>query len=296
MIKRDSLFSNGGMTQSDRCLHTPGSFARENLLYVQEVGKLRSLKPHRCVRENLESFLFLIVLDGKGSLDIGGKHFEVQKGDCALIDCMEHFEHISDEQEAWKLAWVHFNGHAARGYYDLFAKYHRNINIFTTNDVKKWESVLNELLTKQKERNLQAELECGELLIHLLNMIIADVIDADIITSEAEKTSLKAVREYVNSQYSDVDILQKLEKTFDRTIGELSEQFKKHYGISLEEYISNRRFNAAKELLRFSIKPVEEVGKEAGIRDIIAMQKMFRDNEGMSAEEYRAKWSAWIRN
>ena len=56
MIKRESLFSTGGMSQSDRCLHTPGSFAKENLLYVQEVGNLRSLKPHKCVRENLDSF------------------------------------------------------------------------------------------------------------------------------------------------------------------------------------------------------------------------------------------------
>ena len=75
MIKRESLFSTGGMSQSDRCLHTPGSFAKENLLYVQEVGKLKSMKPHRCVRENLDSFLFLIVLEGKGSLDVKGKHF-----------------------------------------------------------------------------------------------------------------------------------------------------------------------------------------------------------------------------
>ena len=74
MIKRESLFSTGGMSQSDRCLHTPGSFAKENLLYVQEVGNLRSLKPHKCVRENLDSFLFLIVLDGKGSLDVKGTY------------------------------------------------------------------------------------------------------------------------------------------------------------------------------------------------------------------------------
>ena len=63
----------------------------------------------------------------------------------------------------------------------------------------------------------------------------------------------------------------------------------------MEEYISSRRFNAAKELLRFSIKPVEKVAKEAGIGDMIVMQQMFRENEGMTAEEYRAKWAQWVR-
>lgn len=296
MIKRESLFSTGGMSQSDRCLHTPGSFAKENLLYVQEVGNLRSLKPHKCVRENLDSFLFLIVLDGKGSLDVKGKHYQVQKGSCALIDCMEHFEHISDEQDAWNLAWVHFNGRSARGYYELFMRYNKDENVFEVKDTQKWDDLLKELLNKQKERNLQSELYCAELIQHLLNMMIENVADLDTVASEEEKAIANEIREQVNMQYADAKVLEELEKSFSESIKELSTKFRRYFGISLEEYISNRRFNAAKELLRFSIKPVDEVVAESGIGDLIAMQKMFQDNEGMSAEEYRAKWAAWIRN
>lgn len=296
MIKRESLFSTGGMSQSDRCLHTPGSFAKENLLYVQEVGKLKSMKPHRCVRENLDSFLFLIVLEGKGSLDVKGKHYQVDSGSCALIDCMEHFEHISDEQDAWRLAWVHFNGSSARGYYELFMRYNKDENIFKVQDTHKWDDLLKELLNRQKERNLQSELYCAELIQHLLNMMIENVADLDIVASEEEKAMANEIRKQVNVQYADAKVLEELEKSFGESIAELSGKFRRHFGISLEEYISNRRFNAAKELLRFSIKPVDEVVTESGIGDLIAMQKMFQDNEGMSAEEYRAKWAAWIRN
>ena len=296
MIKRESLFSTGGMSQSDRCLHTPGSFAKENLLYVQEVGNLRSLRPHKCVRENLDSFLFLLVLDGKGSLDVKGKHYEVQKGSCALIDCMEHFEHISDEQDAWNLAWVHFNGRSARGYYELFMRYNKDENVFEVKDTQKWDDLLKELLNKQKERNLQSELYCAELIQHLLNMMIENVADLDTVASEEEKAIANEIREQVNMQYADAKVLEELESSFGENIEGLSSKFRRYFGISLEEYISNRRFNAAKELLRFSIKPVDEVVTESGIGDLIAMQKMFQDNEGMSAEEYRAKWAAWIRN
>ena len=42
-----SLFSTKGITDSVRILHTPGEFARKNLLYVQEVGRLKSLQPHK---------------------------------------------------------------------------------------------------------------------------------------------------------------------------------------------------------------------------------------------------------
>lgn len=70
--------------------------------------------------------------------------------------------------------------------------------------------------------------------------------------------------------------------------------FAQHYGISIDEYVDNRRLNAAKELLRFSVKPVAQVAAASGIGDVAAMQQMFREKEGMSAEEYREKWAQWI--
>lgn len=295
MVKKEGLFSSGGITESERYLHTPGNFAKKNLLYVQEVGILKSLQPHRCVRESLDSFLFLIVLEGKGSLDIKGRHYEVKAGDCALIDCMNHYEHISDEKQAWKLAWVHFNGYAARSYYELFSEYNNLENTFAVKEIEAWRQLVEELLSKQKERNLLAELTCGEILLKLMNRIISRVANFSEIEKEKEKQLVNELREKLNEEYADADILQKAEKTFGENVKEISGKFYRHYGITVEEYISNRRFNAAKELLRFSIKPVEVVAAESGIGDMTALQQMFRENEGMTAEEYREKWAQWIR-
>ena len=83
MVRREDIYTTVAMTKSERYLHTPGSFARNNLLYVQEVGHLESLQPHRCIRENLDSFLILVVLEGKGTLTIGSREINVAKGDCA---------------------------------------------------------------------------------------------------------------------------------------------------------------------------------------------------------------------
>ena len=77
----NSLFSTTGITDSDRILHTPGEFARKNLLYVQEVGKLKSLQPHKSQRESLNSFLFLGVINGEGTIFTGEKSYKVKEGD-----------------------------------------------------------------------------------------------------------------------------------------------------------------------------------------------------------------------
>ncbi len=68
-----SLFSTSGITDSVRMLHTPGEFARKNLLYVQEVGRLKSLRAHKSQRENLNSYLFFGVESGEGTVFIGSE-------------------------------------------------------------------------------------------------------------------------------------------------------------------------------------------------------------------------------
>lgn len=294
-MKKGSLFSSGGLTESERYIHTPSMFAKQNLLYVQEVGRLLSLKPHKCVRQNLDSYLFMMVLEGKGCLDMNGKHYEISKGCCALIDCMEHYEHVSDEQNAWKLAWVHFNGHAAKSYYELFLKNNKESNVFRVEDVEGWNSIIGELMAKQSERNLQAELQSGEMLLRLMNSVIDRVANVAIIASEQENQKLIELRELLNEQYAEAKVLQIIEESFGEEAKWLSNRFYEKFGISIEEYISNRRLNAAKELLRFSIKPIEEIAKESGIGDMIVMQQMFRECDGMTAEEYRMKWAQWVR-
>ncbi len=296
MVKRDSLFSTDEMTESNRCLHSPSIFARQNLLYVQEVGTLQSLQPHRCIREKLDSFLIMIVLDGKGELEIAGENINIKAGDCAWIDCMQHYEHISDKKEAWKLAWVHFNGQSARGFYELFFKYNRSRNVATELELSEMEKIIAELQSKQSEKHSLAELVCGELLLRLINVILGQVADNFALNSDFEKQMAGELRNYINEHYIEKDVFLLLKEEFSRGIDELNYIFGKAYGISLEEYISNRRYNAAKELLRFSVKSVEDIAEESGIGDLYAMQRLFCDNEGMPAEEYRKKWAGWVRN
>lgn len=295
MMKQEGFFSEVNMTQSNRSLHTPGSFAKQNLLYVQEVGRLKSITPHKCIRENIDSFLIMFVVNGNGNLDVEGHNYTLSKGDCAFIDCMKHYEHISDEENAWELAWVHFNGNAARAYYDLFMKYQAK-EVFHVQNIDMWDHMIGDLLEKQKDKSLIAELVSGEMILHLLNRIIECVADETILAEESQREMSKQVREYLNENYAVNNIEKELSQVFEREVIQMNGTFSKYFGITIEEYISNRRLNAAKELLRFTIKPIEEIAKESGIGTAADMQEMFGKEEGVSAEEYRAKWAQWIKS
>lgn len=295
MVRKDDIYTTVEMTKSERYLHTPGSFARQNMLYVQEVGHLESLQPHRSVREKLDSFLILIVLEGKGILKINDRETAVSKGDCAWIDCMEHYEHISDEKDAWKLAWVHFNGKSARAFFELFIKLNNLNSIFHVENVDEWFGIIKDIIVCQREKTVLSELKCGELLMHLLNKAVKCVADLTELKNEQGNLAAAEIREFINEQYAEKNVLELVSNEFGKTTEDIGAAFKGAYGIGLEEYISRRRYNVAKELLRFSVKPMEDVAAESGIGDVILMQQLFIQNEGMSADEYRKKWAGWIR-
>ncbi len=294
-MRSDGLFQTNDVTKSDRYLHTPSSFARQNLLYVQEVGRLTSLNQHRCIREGLDSLLLMVVLKGKGVLTIKDKEYNMSAGNIALIDCREHYEHISDVEDAWTLCWVHFNGVSARNYYELFLKYSKGVNVFSVEDTFVWENTIDSLMGKQQNKSVIAEMQCGELLLKLLSDTISHVADASILRDEENRKLVQDVREYLHENYAETDVVQKAGEMHSFSCEALNHLFREYFGMTMEEYVSNRRFLVAKELLRFSIKSVAEVAQESGIRDVIAMQQMFYDKENMTADEYRSRWAQWIR-
>ena len=63
----DTALFEGTLVESERILYTPSTFARTNLIHLQECGRLKALSPHTSHRENLASYLCFIVLEGSGT-------------------------------------------------------------------------------------------------------------------------------------------------------------------------------------------------------------------------------------
>ena len=103
------IFFGGGDVDSQRILYTPSSFARDNLMHLQEIGKLQALKKHISRRDGLNSFLFFFVESGEGYLYYDGIQHFLSAGDCVFINCSASYAHETGEN-LWKLKWIHFYG------------------------------------------------------------------------------------------------------------------------------------------------------------------------------------------
>ncbi len=286
------LFSNQGITSSTRYIHTPGEFASENLLYVQEVGTLRSLRPHKSSREGLESILFMVIKSGEGFVRIEGREYGLKEGDCVLINCMKKYEHESSENNPWELSWVHFYGKTSVNLYDLFVKENSGLNVFTPDETESYVKMIENLMALCNEKSVMSEVYANETLTELLTEVIADVTKP---LDNIDNIDVSAVRSFINDNYANKTFNSDLSNKFEKDIDSINKAFEEAYGIGIEEYLKIRRFNVAKEMLRFTIEPETQIAVECGFDDYNDFIKMFVDGEAMTPEVYRSKWAQWIK-
>ncbi|MBS7340612.1 MAG: AraC family transcriptional regulator [Suilimivivens sp.] len=275
-------------SSSNRILSTPSSYAREHYLYVQEIGTLQSLEPHISKRQNLNSFLFLVVLDGEGTLNYSGTRHRISAGDCALINCARPYSHESSATHPWSLKWVHFNGLEASYYYDYFIS-RENSYLFRPRSILPFTDVLDQLYLCQQNKNPLVELTS--------NKYLTDIITLCFTENESLKLGeytipdkLKQIHEYISENYFRKISLEDLADRFFISKFHLSREYKKIYGITLGNALTNLRLSHAKSMLRFSDDSVDTIALSCGFQDTGYFIKVFKKAENMTPLQYRKKW------
>ena len=287
------MFATEGITKSERFLGTPSEFALNHLVYVQEIGRLKSIKPHSCIREKLDSYLIFLVTKGSGKVSIEGKEQQLVMGDCVFIDCQQHYSHQSSEKDPWELMWVHCYGKDMDAFHALFMEKNEGQEIVTIEDTERLKGYLERLIHLQKKQELLMELKSSILIEQIVAYLVEEAMEH---RTDRTYVVYNHIREYINENYQKHALVEQVSDLFQIDAEEMDNNFQKIYGIDIYDYILNRRFTKAKELLRFTTKPITEIVEESGICNDDLFRKLFKEHEKMTAEEYRKKWAQWVRN
>lgn len=272
-----------------RYIHTPSSFARQHLLYIQETGRLKSRDRHISRRSHLESYLFFIVLSGRGTVTIGKTRWEIGLGDHVFLDCQEPYAHESSEEDPWTLLWVHFYGNAMTGYHAYFTR-HQKSSVFHPDSPSVFQSVLEQILILEQNRAGNRELLENELLHRLITQILTWQAETPVKKEDNLTSKLQEIRTYLDEHFTEKIFLDELANQFYISKYHMSREFKKAFGITVGNYINSQRITKAKELLRFSDQQIEAIARTCGIDDNSYFNKVFQKAEGITAREYRRKW------
>lgn len=270
-----------------RYIHTPSTFARKNLLHIQEAGHLKSRGRHISSRSHLESYLFFIVLSGSGTVTLEEQVHSLRSGDHVFIDCRKPYAHESSDEDPWELLWVHFYGNAMEGYYEYFVR-HQLPSVFHPAS-SSFQPLLEQILKLEQTRAGNREL-LENALLHQLATSLLTCRDEAGPQESSTLLKLQEIRHYLDEHYTEKLSLDELANRFYISKYHMSREFKKAFGTTLINYLTSQRITKAKEMLRFTDFQIESIARECGIEDNSYFNKVFQKAEGITAREYRRKW------
>ncbi len=293
----DPTLFDGTLVKSNRIIYTPSDFAKANLIHLQEVGELKARKPHVSRRKNLASYLFFLVVEGEGTLEYGGKTYSLKAGDCAYVDCHAAYAHNCAES-LWQLKWVHFYGPNMSGIYNKYVE-RGGRPVLTPQSPASYEKLLDEIYAIAASDAYIKDMQIFEKLTGLLTLLMEqswnserEDLDAEALQRKAagKKQNLQALKDYLDENYASRITLDMLAERFYINKFYLTRIFKEQFGESVTGYVLQVRITKAKQSLRFTDKPIEEIAHECGMHDANYFSRIFKKVEGVTPGEYRRMW------
>ena len=296
---------------SRRILYTPSTWAKSNLIFLQETGSLQAIRPHVSTRHNLQSYLCFVVLDGKGCLEYDGRRYEMAQGDCAFIDCKKRYSHSTGEGSKsepkevdgtwgmdstgdpgsglWSLKWAHFYGANMQAIYDKYLE-RGGQPVFRPENISVYTELLEKLYELAASEDYIRDMRINSTLSELLALIMEQSWHPENITISKKRLDIVNVKSYLDEHYTEKISLDGLSGLFFIDKFYLSKIFKDAYGTTINAYILSRRITEAKKLLRFTDLSIDEIGSRVGMNDANYFSRSFKKLEGISPSEYKRLW------
>jgi len=290
-MSKSTFFTNNpsATVSSNRILYTPSEFAKSSLMYLQEIGDLKALKEHTSERDNIQSYLFFMVMTGSGQLKYGGRNYVLSKGGCVFIDCRYPYSHMTSD-DLWSLRWCHFNGPMMASIYEKYTD-RGGRAVFIPKDIRAFGKVLDSLYKIAGSNDYIRDMEINEELGRLCTLLMAESWHPEEKgMRDTGKKSVVPVKEYLDAHYTEKITLDDLSRIFYINKYYLTRMFKDRFGITISSYLINIRVTHAKQMLRFTDMSIEEIGQACGLGQAHYFSRVFKAVEGVAPSIYRSKW------
>lgn len=260
---------------------------------------MTAIRPHTSKREKLQSYLCFLVTDGSGQLAYEGDQYVLKKGDVVFIDCRKAYSHstgnsggaenVEDGGSLWSLQWCHFYGSSMPA---IYAKYCERGGepVIHSEDPAPYTELLSDVYDLASSSDYIRDMRINERLNTLLTLLMEASWHQGSSGANSRRMDLSQVKAFLDEHYGEELSLNAVADHFFIHKSYLARLFKEQYGVTLTTYLNQVRITHAKRMLRFTDKPIEEIGLECGIDEPNYFSRVFRKLEGVSPSEFRRLW------
>lgn len=272
---------------SERLFNSPGMLARKMFYYVQVAGHYYC-KPQYLIRhKGFDSIQIAYGIKGTGRLVYRGASYEVKPGQGFIIDCLEDYEYASAGTGIWEKSWVHFLGSESRGYAQQILKTAGPLFTVQADSVIPGHlmHIIDMLRIGERRLDIVASCKLVEMLTELLmngTEPSPDHVDA----SRYVATAIAYMEQNSHLPLRLDEICRKvgLSKYY------FSRVFHGETGLAPLEYLTLHRMRKAKEWLKNSDLPIQDIALKVGYQDPSHFSRMFGKYERSSPKQFRSYW------
>lgn len=284
----------GVQFQRERREYAVSEFARQNYMYLKQIGRLlvdASCQFDGVISDSGEGYYLIHVTEGQGIFGCRGtRKYELQKGSVLLIKSEQALS-IETEESGFSANVIEFNSF---NLYDillnLFEDECEALYLQTTND-EFYQYIYDTLLNLLDEASKENEIWIYESLISLVVRYQKNHVVHQQISLKRKEVSSKQnigiIKKYMDENFQEKLSLQNIAAKFYINKYYLARLFKAEYGMSVGDYLVMIRLEHAKYLLKTTAMSISEIALRSGFNDLNYFGRFFRNNEHCSPNNYR---------
>lgn len=267
---------------SEFYIYTPSKTAVRTFLYPLRVGLFRYEPGYRQERSSFDSFLLMAVRSGSFTVTTAKGTARAGKGDFALLDCYQYHSYGTDE--ASEVMWLHFDGAAARAYFDLIDD--RLGPVFALRDPVYVTTRLANIYDTFHAAERVSEPRMSKYITDILTEFATAACDSDA-PAQRQPHAIEDVLAYISGHLSEPLPIGELAARAFMSEYHFIRVFKRKTGYTPHAYIVDARMHAAKYLLINSDIPLKQLCEECGFTDTSSFCAAFKRKNGVSPIEFR---------
>ena len=207
-------------------------------------------------------YLMHYVTAGKGTLYKNGCEYPVHTGQVFLINPGEATKYTADEENPWSYIWIGFTGKISSEL-DKLAEPVFDMNGAIFEKIKRCTDYIN-----MREAYLAS----------CIYLILCEIFE----NSSADNIS--AIKNYIDTNYMNNPKISDIAKNLNLNRKYLARLFKSKTGLTMQDYLTQRKMEAAKSLIKSGYN-INETARMTGYSDQSAFSRAFKNHFGYSPSE-----------
>lgn len=256
--------------ESDYYVYLPTSDTEKYFLYPLCIGKFVYEPGYSLWRNSYNSFLLMYIEKGSLNVKFQEKYIHVDAGEFVLIDC--YLPHGYESDDGWTSTWVHFDGHAARKYYEMIIQ--KMGNVFSVPDEYYMLHKMSEMLTGFRKGEALNEILLSGSITDILTCIFSRGVNNEKYVNKGKisEQSIGYIHEHISERLS----IEELSRNAMMSPYHFLRVFSNETGYTPHQYIIRLRINMGEYLLISTDMAISEIAAETGFSSEAAFCTAFR--------------------